>query len=128
MIIRIPGNVIAKKNSQMVVKFGNHSSIRPSKAYTKFANQAVSHLYGQPEWPGNYPVIVEMFFFRESRRKFDLDNMQGSILDVLVNAGILKDDSMTHVIPKIYKHGWDVDKNNPRSVVKIYEYPLTTEV
>lgn len=132
LTIEIPGEVVAKKNSQRVVRFGKGEkaryAIRPSKAYDAYSGFAVPFLKATTKrWKGGYPVIAEVFFYRQTRRKFDLDNMHSSVLDVLVNAGIIDDDAMTHVIPKIDRHGWEVDKENPRVVVKIYEYQPTEE-
>ena len=122
MNITIQGQCIAKKNSQRVVKMGSRYAIRASKAYESYAKGAIGSLAGL-KWQGNYPVVVEMFFFRKTKREFDLDNMQGGILDILVNAGVITDDSMLYVIPKIYKHGWQIDKENPRTevIIKAYE-------
>ena len=120
MKITIQGQVIAKKNSQRVVRMGARYAIRASKAYEKYAKTAIQEA-SQYVWEGDYPVVVEMFFYRQTKRSFDLDNMQGSILDILVNAGVLEDDSMRHVIPKIKEHGWEIDKTNPRTEIHIYQ-------
>jgi len=119
--IIIEGQVVAKKNSQRVVRMGKRYAIRASAAYDKYAKQACIQLLGTEKWNGSYPVIVEMFFYRQTKRAFDLDNMQGSILDILVNAGILEDDSMRHVIPKIKYNGWRIDKEFPRTEITIKE-------
>ncbi len=121
MNITIQGQVIAKKNSQRVVVMGRRHAIRASKAYESYAKGAVVDLNGL-KWEGNYPVVIEMFFFRKTKRSFDLDNMVSSILDILVNAKVIEDDSMLHVIPKIYRHGWQVEKDNPRTELMITEY------
>ncbi len=119
--ITIFGQVIAKKNSQRVVRMGSRYAIRASKAYEKYAKTAIQQASAH-KWKGEYPVIVEMFFYRQTKRQFDLDNMQGSILDILVNAGVIEDDSMLYVIPAIHKHGWQIEKDNPRTEIIIREY------
>jgi len=126
MIIIIPGQTIAKKNSQRIMRFKNQGrvtrGIAPSEAYKNYSDFSIIQLYRAEKWKGSYPVIVEMFFYRRTKAIFDLDNMQGSVLDILVNAGVLLDDSMDFVIPAIKKNGWDVDKDNPRAEITILEY------
>jgi len=121
MNITIQGQTIAKKNSQRVVKMGQRHAIRASKAYESYAKGAVIDLMGL-KWEGSYPVVIEIFFFRQTKRSFDLDNMVSSVLDILVNAKVIEDDSMLHVIPKIHKHGWQIEKDNPRTELTITEY------
>lgn len=122
MNITIPGEAIAKKNRMRVIKFGKRASIRTSKLYDQYACSALNHLMGYKPWRGNYPVIVEMYFYRETLRSFDFDNLQNSIQDILVSSGIIEDDTMNHVIPKIKDHGWEKDKDNPRAEITISEY------
>ncbi len=119
--ITINNQVIAKKNSQRVVRMGSRYAIRASKAYEKYAKTAIQEA-SVYKYTGNYPCVVEMYFYRQTKRSFDLDNMQGSILDILVNAGVIIDDSMNHVIPRIRGHGWEIDKDNPRTEIRIYDY------
>ena len=124
MQIIIPGETIAKKNSQRIVKFGRHDrakrSIRPSAAYDRWEKNALEHLqWIKPPRISDYPVQLYLFFFRKTNSKFDLSNMIEGVQDVLQKAGIIDDDSMIHVIPVIefrpgIGYGWAKDKKNPR--------------
>jgi len=122
MKITILGEVISKKNSRIPVKIGKRIINIPSKAYKAYEKQALLQLEDEFPWDRRYPVIVETFFYRKTLRTFDFDNMQASINDVLVTAGIIEDDSMNHIIPKIKDRGWEKDKDNPRVQIEIYEY------
>jgi hypothetical protein len=42
---------------------------------------------------------VGFHYIRSSRRKFDYNNLGQGPLDLLTQAGIIKDDDMNHVIP-----------------------------
>lgn len=121
MKITIPGDTISKKNSQGAVLIGKYCQVIFSKQYKKYAKHAASYLRGVPKWKGSYPVIVETYFYRKTLRIFDFDNMQATVNDVLVKAGILEDDSMRHVIPAIRGKGWEKDKDNPRVEILIKE-------
>ena len=121
----IPGQVIAKKNSQRVVKLGRVRAIRPSKAYDAWEEVALQELQYKriPEWRGTYPVELRVFFFRKTKAKFDLSNMLEGVQDVLQKSGIIVDDSMNHVVPVIERrpsgYGWAIDKENPRVEIHI---------
>ena len=121
----IPGQTIAKKNSQRIVRLGRRAAIRPSKAYDAWEKAALMELVMQriPAWQGSLPVELRLFFFRQTRAKFDLSNMVEGVQDVLQKAGVLADDAMTHVVPVIDRrpsgYGWAIDKENPRVEVHI---------
>jgi Holliday junction resolvase RusA-like endonuclease len=127
MRIVIQGDAIAKKNSQRVVRFGKgrntRHSIRASKAYEIWEKQALSQLFGVGEYTGPYPAEMRIFFYRKTKRKFDLSNMLEGTQDVLQKAGVIIDDSMKYIIPVIDKrgssYGWDIDRDNPRVEVKL---------
>ena len=121
----IPGQTIAKKNSQRVIRLGRRVSIRPSKAYDAWEEVALQDLqyHRIPMWRGSYPVEIMFFFFRKNKAKFDIDNMLCGTLDVLQKAGVIVDDSMFHVMPIIERrpdgYGWAIDKDNPRVEITI---------
>ena len=119
MKITILGEVISKKNSQRIVRYGGHSSIRPSKAYDKYQKSAIEQLQGL-EWAGNYPVTMTMYLYRRSLRKFDYDNMLNAVQDCLVKAGVIDDDDMKHLVPIIA--GWEKDDTKPRVEIVLEEY------
>jgi len=127
MKIIIPGNAVAKKNSQRIIRLGRLASIRPSKAYDAWEKTALQYLMLQRVqwWPGSYPVELHLFYYRMTMQKFDLSNMIEGVQDVLQKAGVLHDDSMRHVVPVFERrpegYGWAVDKANPRTEITIRE-------
>ena len=122
MKICILGEVISKKNSQRIVRFGGHSSIRPSKAYDKYQKSAVEQLQGL-EWQGEYPVKMTMYLYRQSLRRFDYDNMLNAVQDCLVKAGVIDDDTMNHLTPVVL--GWEKDDMRPRVEIELLPLDIT---
>jgi Holliday junction resolvase RusA-like endonuclease len=104
-----------------VIKFGKgkymKTAIRSSKIYEEWEKQAIELLTGHPPWTGDYPIEVLFYLFRDSLRKWDIDNVYCGTLDVLQKTKIIVDDSANHVIPVFA--GWAIDRKNPRVVLKL---------
>ncbi len=107
----------------MIVTFGKRASIKSGKLYTAWEKQAVKHLLGLKLKPyvGEYPIEIHFFLFRDSHRKWDIDNVFCGCLDVLQKVEIIPDDDATKVIPVFA--GWAIDKKNPRVILKLQ--PIT---
>ena len=117
-----PGQTIVKKNSQRVVRFGNHSSIRPSAAYDKWEKATMLNItVTHREAILDYPVYIHYKFYRKDRRKFDLSNMCEGINDLMQKCGVIVDDDFRHVFPVFHSEhgGVMLDKDNPRAIVTI---------
>ena len=123
MKIVIPGEVICKKNNLAAIPIGGRCRVIPMTKYTKYEKEAVRTIIncGHKPWTGISPVIVDTFFYLKTMLKFDFDNMQATVNDVLVKANIVIDDDMVHVIPAIKDHGWEKDKDDPRVEIWIKE-------
>lgn len=63
-------------------------------------------------------VGVEITFYAGDKRASDLSNKAESIMDLLVDAGILPDDNW-FVVPELLLKLGGVDKENPRAEIKI---------
>ena len=61
---------------------------------------------------------VSIFIWTKDRTRRDLDNQATSILDALVAAGVIPDDSMKYVI-SLQVEFMGVDKNDPRAEVVV---------
>ena len=88
------GEVPAKKNSRVVLKNGKNI---PSKNYQEWHKVAYASLFCQRikqkiKKPVSSPVSLCIKFIHGDRRRRDSDNGLSSILDTLVDAGILEDD------------------------------------
>ena len=122
--ITVPLAPITKKNSMRIM----HSSktgkpfIMPSKQYQDYEAEAVWHCKkaGVHE-PIAYPVEVKCLFYMPTKRRVDLTNLLEAVDDVLVRAGVLKDDHSGIIVSH---DGSRVlyDKENPRTEVSITAY------
>ena len=120
----IPLPPVTKKNSQRIM----HSSktgrpfIMPSQNYMDHEAEAVWHCKrARVQRPIEEPVEVKCLFYMPTRRRVDLTNLLESIDDVLVRAGVLKDDHSGIIVSH---DGSRVlyDKDNPRTEVSITAY------
>lgn len=66
----------------------------------------------------DYPVEVKCLFYMPTRRKCDLTNMLEAIDDIMVKAGLLKDDNYT-IIESHDGSRVLYDKDRPRTEVYI---------
>jgi Holliday junction resolvase RusA-like endonuclease len=72
----------------------------------------------KPEKPIEKAKVYIKYYFKSAHRR-DPDNYSGKmILDPLVREGILKDDSFANVSLNLSA---EVDKDNPRTVIRIME-------
>lgn len=121
--ITIPMPPVTKKNSMRIVrnrKTGKRR-IMPSQQYMDYEAEAVWHCKrARVQRPIEEPVEVKCLFYMPTRRRVDLTNLLESIDDVLVRAGVLKDDHSGIIVSH---DGSRVlyDKDNPRTVLFIRE-------
>lgn len=122
--ITIPMPPVTKKNSMRIL----HSSktgrpfIMPSQQYLDYEAEAVWHCKrAGVQRTIEEPVEVKCLFYMPTRRRVDLTNLLESIDDVLVKAGVLKDDHggiiVSHDGSRVL-----YDKDNPRTEVYIADY------
>jgi len=108
----ILGEPASKANSRKVVKFGNRTAMIKSdkaRAYWKTAERQVP----TGIVPTKKDVCVEMVIHYSTRRP-DLD--ESLILDIL--QGYIYENDRQVKQKKIY---WQLDRDNPRSVIRVYE-------
>lgn len=91
--------------------------IVPSKQYKAYQAAALKELKAEGE-PIDTPVNICYTFYMGSRRKVDGLNLSAAMDDILVKAGILKDDNRdiaaAHDGTRVY-----YDKENPRTEISI---------
>ena len=116
----IPIEPKTKKNSQRIItirdKYGRpRPKIIPSQSYVDYEKNAIKYC---PRAGIDYAVNVRAFYFRRKHHRVDLTNLESALMDVLVKAGTLKDDSCSIV--------WSTDgsrvffdKDNPRTEIEI---------
>lgn len=126
----IPLDPRTKKNHQMIAGSGGRCPlcgkpkkqfIRQGKPGTEYALRATSYLQPHPPKPIDSPVHIRYLFYMGTRRKVDKLNLQAAADDLLVSAGILKDDHSGIVCSH---DGTRVlyDKENPRTEIYISDY------
>ena len=118
--ICLSGETPSKKNSRINTRSGRSF---PNARYTRWHNDAVEQIYRKqladkiaPIAEGERVKLTVTFYHGDYKRR-DSDNQLSSILDLLVDAGILADDNW-QIIPQ--KEIFDVfDKDNARAVISI---------
>lgn len=108
------GAAPSKKNAKIISCRNNRPMLFPSTRYTEWHKEALQQLVGQPriDKPG-----LTLTFFAPDNRKFDLTNKAESIMDTLVDAGLLEDDNYSIISDLHLKFG-GVEKNQARCEVE----------
>ena len=119
MVIKftIPLAPVTKKNSQRIIIRGGKPSILPSAKYKEYESIALWYIPKRGT-PIDFPVNIKCTFYMPTHRPCDLTNHLESIDDVMVKAGLLKDDNYK-ILASHDGSRVQVDKNNPRTEVEI---------
>ena len=114
--LTLEGNVPPKKNSRIHTKSGLSF---PSKAFTEWQDDAIKQVRIQTKARFYNPVSVEVVIYFGKLARADVDNRLTSILDMLVEAFVLKDDDWQSV-PRVVATG-EYRKGQPGAIVTITE-------
>lgn len=125
----IPGECRTKKNSMMIAGAGTKCPvckkpqkqwIRQGTAHDTYAKKAALLLRPRPPKPIDTPINVKCLFYMATRRKVDALNLQATIDDLLIEAGIIEDDNSKIIVAH---DGTRVlfDKEKPRTEIYITE-------
>lgn len=119
--LEIKGNVPSKKNSKRRVKRGAHVFMIPSAAHEAWHGPALWDVKRQ--WPSHLTLhnveVAELIFYHGDKRANDLSNKAESVMDLLVDAGVIADDNW-FVVPRLVLIFGGVDKQNPRVVIHLH--------
>lgn len=121
--ITVPLAPITKKNHQEIAYSSKTGKpfVMPSRQYRDYEAKAVWYCKrARVQRPIDEPVEVKCLFYMPTRRRVDLTNLLESIDDVLVRAGVLKDDH-SGIIVSHDESRVLYDKDNPRTEVFIRE-------
>jgi hypothetical protein len=146
-VIWIPGNVPSLKNSKVKTSKGIFSSpsvnkyIRTLGIQSYSASKKVIKEYKDPKNPNIFrnimdiyfpkktdiinPLVLGFHFVRNSKHKFDFNNANQLICDLLVAHDYIEDDNMDYLIPMPFKIGNDwysYNKENPGVYLKVLEF------
>lgn len=112
--IVIFGSTPSKKNSKIISCRGNRPCLFPSSKYTQWHKEALLQLTGKESIKTD---TLQITFFAGDNRKFDLTNKAESIMDTLVDAGLLEDDNYSIISDLRLKFG-GVEKDQARCEVE----------
>lgn len=120
LAIILDGRVPSKKNEKIMVCRGPRPMLYPSKDFTAWHKKALVSVNEQVIGKGLVEDIdmITIEFLMPDKRKTDLTNKAESIMDLLVDAGVIEDDSYLHV-PKIVLKG-EYMKGVARAFINIY--------
>lgn len=119
MLFTLNGDVPSKKNSKTVVCRGSRPFIFPSEAHRKWHKEQLLTLKGRLYKPFDVVRVTEITFYPSTARKSDLTNKAESIMDLLVDAGIIEDDNW-YVVGVLNLRFGGVDRENPRAEINIH--------
>lgn len=88
----------------------------PGKVHSDWHAQAAPQLYGTKTIPEVKDITLT--FYPQSKRKSDLTNKAESVMDLLVDCGVLTDDNW-FVVPSLTLKFGGADKENPRVEITI---------
>lgn len=116
--ITIPGTPITKKNSQQIVYAGSRPMIIPSKAYKDYRRACLYAIPAEDRQRIDYPVNMCCVYYMPTKRRVDLCNLLEATCDILVDAGVLKDDNST-IVAAHDGSRVDLDREQPRVEITI---------
>lgn len=114
-MIFIAGNTPSSKNSKQFVTLKNGKKLLlNSKIVRKYIDKSeMDWRFNKTEFfkmlkGKNKPYKIELYFIRDSKRKFDYINAAQIVFDLMQEYDYIEDDDSTNVIP-VFK-GFEVDK------------------
>lgn len=93
----LEGSVPSKKNNRRLWESNGRQMSAPSKKYTAWQNDVMQQVRTQTRERFYKPVSIEVIIYFATLGKADLDNRLTSILDMLVECFVLRDDNWLDV-------------------------------
>lgn len=115
--IIIKGRIPSKKNSTIAMCRNGRVFHFPSNEYQKWNKEQVKELKKLNCFYENIKSVTIAFYFPDNR-KVDISNKCESLMDTLVDAGIIKDDCWQEV-GALHLISYGIDKENPRCEISI---------
>lgn len=116
--ILLDGSIPSKKNSRINTRDGKSF---PSKDFSKWQNDAMRQVRAQTRQRFYGLVQIELIIYFATLGRADTDNKVTSILDMLVEALVLKDDYWETVARTVYEAAYRPSK--PGAFIRITELP-----
>ncbi len=121
--ITLHGRIPSKKNSKRIARI-QHGPQRGRTVLVSSRNHDIWHhsaqieLLEQKARPMTGRLNVTMKFWFPDNRKSDLTNKAESVMDLLVDTGIIEDDNVA-ICPKVSLEFMGVDRQNSRVEVEL---------
>lgn len=122
------GQVTGKKNNKVVsinrrtgkpfVRMNDLAKAQEREMVSDFQDDMMAQGL-KPDWAEARRIEVVVEVWNKDARKHDLDNQVSTILDALVKAEVIPDDSQT-TVQKITAEYKGVDKLDPRADITVY--------
>ena len=109
----IYGQTPSKKNSKIISCRGSRPCLFPSKKHTEWHKDAMLQISGMKKITSDK---IKLTFYAGDNRKFDLTNKAESIMDLLVDGGVIEDDNYSVVSELVLKFG-GVEKGEARCII-----------
>ena len=116
--ITIKGRIPSKKNSRNIFFRRGRMMNIPSPKYTAWHKASSLQLKKVPKYRLESVPSIFIEFYAPDRRATDLTNKAESIMDLLVDNEIIKDDNW-YIVPRLALLFKGVDKLNPRAIIQI---------
>lgn len=117
MNFTIPLEPKTKKNSNQIVTVKGRRMVIPSKTFLKYQKSCKQYI-PKLEKPIDYPINLKCVYYRKSKRRVDLCNLEEATCDILTHYKFLDDDNRNIVA----SHDGSLvlyDKDNPRVEIEI---------
>ena len=118
-ILILKGRIPSKKNSKQIVCRGTRPMVLASTAHRMWHEEKMWELKAQKHDKVENISKIEITFYAPDKRKADKTNKAESIMDLLVDAGIIEDDNW-FVFPELVLKFGGVDREFPRAEIVIY--------
>ncbi len=117
------GRVLSKKNSKQIIRKRSGAPVIVSNPAAKANESDMVDQFSVQTLKQEKPIEkckVSVEVYQPTAQRRDLDNQLTAILDALVKAEVIADDSFKCVIEENVRFG-GIDKENPRAIVSITE-------
>ena len=122
MRIELSGIPVPKKNSRNLFKRGGKIFNIPSSRYKSWHRVAAFEIINQID--SVIPILdvekISIEFHMPDNRRRDLTNIAESVMDLLVDAEVIKDDCW-QIVPIVALESKGICKVNPRTIIIIKE-------
>ena len=110
-----------KKNSSEIRYRRGKPYVAPSRLYENYEYEGIMSIPSKYKKNIDYPVNIKAIYYVKRNARIDKTNLESALMDMLVVAGVLADDSAIKPSIVVATDGSRVyyDKNNPRIEVEI---------